>query len=57
MGGFANSIAYGIVLVRIDHRHRHEKAGRARYLFTAHAADLPHSMTTLPGPTFARAPP
>ena len=39
--------AYGIVLVRIDHRHRHEKAERVRYLFMVHGTELPHSITTL----------
>jgi predicted nuclease of predicted toxin-antitoxin system len=39
--------AYGIVPVRIDHRHPQEKADRVLCLFTAHTADLPHSITTL----------
>jgi predicted nuclease of predicted toxin-antitoxin system len=39
--------AYGIMLIRIAPKDRHEKPARVRYLFTHHADDLPHAMTTL----------
>ncbi len=39
--------AYGIVLVRIDALLRQQKIARVRELFSTHAAELPHMMTTL----------
>jgi predicted nuclease of predicted toxin-antitoxin system len=42
-----NKPTYGIVLMRIHHSKRSEKARRARYLFAEYADKLPHAMTTL----------